>query len=57
MNGLLTAAVPMFCCGITFTALGMSLRDATFLSLGLGFLAAGIPFSVIGFVRKRAAKE
>ncbi|MDQ2151447.1 hypothetical protein RBI13_23070 [Alcaligenaceae bacterium A4P071] len=53
MNGFITPAIPLLCCGFTFLVIGMAQSNITFLSVGVGFLAAGLPLLIIGVTRKR----
>jgi hypothetical protein len=57
MNAFLIAAIPMLCCAAAFTVIGASLGDVTFLAVGGGFLAAGIPLLTLGLQRRQAEKS
>mgnify|MGYP006180034147 CR=1 FL=1 len=54
MNAFSTAAIPFLGCGITFTVIGLAQGGATFLGMGLAFLAAGVPMLVLGVTRRKA---
>ncbi len=57
MNAYYTVAIPFLCCAVSFSIIGMTMGNTTFLSLSAGFLAAGIPMLVVGFNRKRVQTD
>ena len=54
MNAYTTVAIPFLCCAVSFSIIGMTMGSATFLGLGGGFLAAGIPLLLVGIKRNNA---